>query len=212
MAKNKILLSTAYFPNIQYFTKILLYSEVYLECHENYLKQTFRNRCNILSANKVLPLVIPVKKRSGTKMPVREVVIDNHYSWQRLHRISIESAYRSSPFFEYYYDHILPFFKGSYKYLFDLNCEILEILLDICEIEKNILFTDSFEKEPKDADDFRNIIHPRKKFEETDSDFSPAEYIQVFSDRSGFVPNLSILDLLFNEGPGTTEIIRLSSV
>lgn len=206
----KVLLSTAYFPNIQYFTKIISCSKIYIEFHENYTKQTYRNRCDILSANKVLPLVIPVKKRSGSKIPVSEAQIDNDYSWQRLHRISIESAYRSSPFFEYYFDYFTPFFRKRFKYLYDLNMEILKVLLDICEIGKNIEKTGQYIKDPEDADDFRDIIHPKKKFQLNDPDFFPAEYIQVFSDRRGFSPNLSILDLLFNEGPGTKEILRLS--
>ncbi len=206
----KVLLSTAYFPNIQYFTKIISYSEIYLEFHENYTKQTYRNRCNILSANKILPLVVPVKKRSGSKTPVSEAEIDNNYRWQRLHRISIESAYRSSPFFEYYYDDFTPVFRKRYKYLFDLNMEILKALLDICDIGKNIEKTGQYLKNPENADDYRDIIHPKKRFGEIDPDFTPAGYVQVFSDRRGFAPNLSILDLLFNEGPGTKEILRLS--
>ncbi len=210
--KSHLLLSTAYFPNIHYFSKILQYEDFLIECHENYCKQSYRNRCKILSANGVIPLTIPVSKGNTVKTPIRDAKIDNHYNWQHNHRIAIESAYRSAPFYEYYIDDIMPFFTGKFTYLLDLNFMILEKILEIFEINRQAKCTGHFAKSPGEGvDDFRCRIHPKERFNLPDPSFSPAPYRQVFSEKWGFVPNLSIVDLLFNTGPDSKMILEKSA-
>ncbi len=206
-----LLLSTAYFPPVHYISLIENCGDVYIEKYENYIKQTYRNRCNILSANGILPLVIPVKRFRGRKTPVREVKPDYNYNWQKLHRISIESAYRSAPFYEFYIDDIRPFFELKYTFLLDLNMAILETVLSIIKIEANLKLTEKYIKDPSaGVIDKRESIHPKKPFTETDPHFLPVKYNQVFSGKYGFIPNLSILDLIFNSGPDAITIIKES--
>jgi hypothetical protein len=195
-----IILSTAYLAPVQYFTKFVEYDKVIIEAHENFLKQTYRNRCKIYGANGELSLTIPVKK-SAPKTKITELLIDYDTNWRKMHWKSIESAYNSSPFFEYYIDDFIPFYTKKYKYLLDYNTELLQMILDTLEISTNIEFTNSFLNNVSDIDDFRELIHPKKM--SIDQNFKVIEYTQVFKDKYGFLPNLSIIDLLFNEGPNS---------
>ena len=205
---SNLLLSTAYFPPIQYFVVIENCKEVLIEKHESYNKQSYRNRCNILSANGVLPLVVPVKKFRGRKTPISEVKPDYNYNWQKLHRISIESAYRSAPFYEFYIDDIMPFFELKYGYLLDLNMAILETVLSILKIKVTLKLTEKYNKiPPAGFMDKRESIHPKKRNTEESGIAEKIRYTQVFEDRSGFVPGLSILDILFNAGPDAGSLI-----
>jgi hypothetical protein len=194
--------STAYLPNVQYFSK-LLYGETIVEQHENYLKQTYRNRCEILTANGIMALTIPVK-HSGTKIKIRDIQIDYTENWQRLHWRTIDTAYRSSPFFVYYADDFMPFYSNEEKFLFDLNCKMLDKLLELIGLKTKIHLSDSYRH---DYDmDYRNSITPKNKPD--DPEFAPASYYQVFGEKFGFQPNLSIFDLLCNEGNNSYSIIK----
>ena len=204
---SKILLSTAYLAPIQYYTKFLVYDKVIIEAHENFIKQTYRNRCKIYGANGELTLTIPVKKIS-TKTKIKELLIDYDTNWRKLHWKSIESAYNSSPFFEYYADDFIPFFTKKYKFLFDLNTDLLNMILNILDINIIPGFTDQYFNSEYLIDDMREKIHPKKRF--NDQKFKIIEYTQVFQLKSGFIPNLSIVDLLFNEGPNSSEILNIS--
>jgi hypothetical protein len=197
-----LLLSTAYFPPVNYFALISGFSIFIIEKHENYSKQSYRNRCNILSANGVLPLVIPVKRNRGGSTIITDVRCDNSYNWQRQHRISIESAYRSAPFYEYYIDEIMPFFESPYSFLIDLNSEILLTILGILQLPAEIRYTDHYQKTPEGEIQDARDIHPKKKEYGT-----VREYPQVFGDKFGFVPGLSIIDLIFNMGPDARRIL-----
>ncbi|MFO7924102.1 MAG: WbqC family protein [Bacteroidales bacterium] len=206
-----LLLSTAYFPPIEYFACIGNIHDVFIEKHENYKKQSYRNRCNILSANGVLPLVIPVKRVKGKKTLITDIKPDYTCSWQKNHRISIESAYRSSPFYEYYIDEIKPFFYKEFTYLIDLNAAILEKLLPLVDLPANWRFTEQYtNKTESGIIDMRDNIHPKLKKGLDDRFFQPLTYYQVFSDRHGFQSNLSILDVIFNTGPDARSIIMNS--
>ncbi len=205
---NKILLSTAYLAPIQYYSKILKYDQVYIEAHENFIKQTYRNRCNIYGANGMLSLSIPVKN-DAHKIVIKDLLIDYSTNWRKLHWKSIESAYNSSPFFEYYVDDFIPFYQKKYKYLLDFNLEIQEMIIGNIEIETNINYTKEYQfANDLLIDDFREKIHPKKNI--TDKDFKIQKYNQVFINKHGFIPNLSIIDLLFNEGTNAVEILNFS--
>ncbi|MBI9052726.1 MAG: WbqC family protein [Bacteroidales bacterium] len=203
----KILLSTAYLAPIQYFTKLLKYDSVIIEAHENFIKQTYRNRCIIYGANGDLSLSIPVSKNKK-KVIIKDLMIDYSTNWKKLHLKSIESAYKSSPYFEFYFDEIRPFFEKNYKFLFDFNTLIQEVILEQLEIETQINYSDNyfFSNDLDEIDDFREKILPKKKI--LDNEFYIHKYNQVFSDKHGFKPNLSIIDLLFNEGPNAINLLR----
>jgi hypothetical protein len=206
---NSVLLSTAYLAPVQYYTKFLCYKNIYIEVEENYQKQSYRNRCIILSANGPLSLTIPVTKDSP-KTKTKDIKIDNSLEWQKNHWTSIESAYSSSPFFEFFQDEFFHFYSRDYDFLLDFNAEIQDYILEQLEIEPGIHHTQEFEKYPVDIDDYRDVIHPKKRMQKKDPLFQPAYYHQVFDEKYGFVENMSIIDLLFNEGPNAENILKQS--
>ena len=202
-----IVLATSYFGPIQYFTKFLLPGKIVLEKHENYIKQSFRNRTIIFGANGLLILTVPVKRGSFHKVPIGELEIEYRDNWQDTHWRSIESAYRSTPYFEYYGDEIRSVFHLKTRYLLDLNGIILELMLDLLELKKDFGYTQSY-RQKKYYLDYREAIHPKKKV--PDPFFNPAQYPQAFQSRFGFKANLSILDLLFNAGPDAKTVLQNS--
>jgi hypothetical protein len=203
---SKAILSTAYLAPIQYYSKLLKYDEALIEVYENYPKQTYRNRCSIYGANGLLDLSIPVKKIE-TKTKTKDIKIDYVTNWQKLHWKSIESAYRSSPYFEYYADEFLPFFTTKTDFLIDYNLALQNLVTVIIGIEIQIKNTDKYIVNNELAVfDYRELINPKKKF--IDLDFKQPEYTQVFSTRFSFIPNLSIIDLLFNVGPDSLTYLK----
>ncbi len=200
-------LSTAYLGPVQYFTKFALYSKVYIEQHETYLKQSFRNRCYICGANGRIALVVPVKRTAGNLTKTKDVLVDYDTGWQRVHWNSIVSSYRSSPFFEYYEDNLKPFYNTKEKRLMELNQKMLQLIIDLLDIDAEILLTETFTKHYDDEADLRLAINPKKRLARDDSRFIARGYGQVFMEKHGFLPNLSIIDLLFNEGPNSRNII-----
>lgn len=204
MDRYLLILSTAYYPPVQYFAEIIKSGKVLIEQHETYPKQTYRNRCYIYSANGVLPLSIPVEKGSFHKVELRDIKIDNSRKWQREHINAIRSAYNSSAFFEFYAGQVLQPLESKYEYLIDLNMDILDILFKILEMNITAEKTVSFIK--KYGDDYRDMRYSLSpKYGIT---YKPWEYFQVFSPVHGFQPNLSIIDLLFNMGPETWSCLR----
>jgi hypothetical protein len=206
------LLSTTYFGPIGYYSKMLLHKEIFIEQFENFTRQTYRNRCEILGANGIIPLIVPVVKGRGSKMPVKDILISYDTDWQRNHWRTIFSAYNSSPYFCYYKDDLMHFFNKRWKYLFELNMAINECVCDLIEIEPDIKLTDAFEAVPPACVNLRAAFTPKKHKKSDDNYFSAKEYTQVFSEKFGFISNLSILDLLFNEGPGSYNILSSSII
>jgi len=206
-----VLLSTAYFAPIQYYSEFLRAEKVYIEQFENFIKQTYRNRCVVLGGNGVIQLIVPVVKGRGPKILIKDLKISYDTDWQRNHWRTIFSAYSSSPFFEYYKDDIQPFFETKYKFLLDFNLKIHETICELIEIENITELTLDFEKVPEGTINLRESISPKIK-NQNDLYFQPVEYTQVFSDKLGFVPNISILDLLFNEGPNGYSVLEGSIV
>ena len=195
------LLTTSYFPPIQYYSKLIKKEKIIIEQYEHYGKQSYRNRCDIYGANGLLTLSVPVIKGARKKIITKDIKIEYVEDWRKVHFKGIESAYRKSPFYEYYIDDIEPIFSKEYKYLLDLNNDILGVLNEILEISPDIEYTEDYIKETVGVDDWREGIHPKKSKRIEDTSFVADPYTQVFSDKLGFEPNLSVLDLIFNLGP-----------
>ena len=218
------LLSTAYLPPIEYILKCMQ-GPVTLEVCEHYIKQTYRNRSLIATANGVQALSIPVVHISS-KMPILDVRIDYATPWQRLHWKTLDTAYNSSPYFLYFQDYIRPFYEKKYEFLFDFNLELMQVILKLFGKDFQPQRTSKFiadysrrdnnrqddstikvgsstpledSKQWDDVEDLRHAIHP-KRCREAGYPFPHPAYTQIFEDRIGFVPNLSIVDYLFNEG------------
>ena len=197
----EILISTAYFPPAEYFNLIKNADAVFIEREENYIKQTYRNRCKILTSNGILNLSVPVMKGSSAKALVKDIEIDYSKRWQQVHIRAITSAYSRSPYFQFYSEQIGRILLKSHRFLPDLNDDLLCKCLEFLNIDKCIKHTSFFQPDSGLPQDFRYRISPKKG-----PGFTSRPYIQVFGD-SGFVTDLSILDLLFNMGPEATGYI-----
>jgi hypothetical protein len=201
------LLSTAYLPNIEYFGVIKAANHVWIENHETYARQTYRNRCYIAGPNGRQMLIIPVVRPNGNHTSINEILIDNKQAWQKIHWRSIETAYNRSAFFQYYKDEFETLFTEPYYKLIDFNQKALWKLLKILHIDKNILLTEKYSAEwPEEIIDLRNEIVPNRKGILSNVYFE--SYFQPFSPKYGFLPNLSVIDLLFNQGPYSGEYIH----
>jgi len=202
-----IIIHPTYFPNIANFVGMCLASTVVIEAEDNFQKQTYRNRAYIYGANGKLALNIPVRFTQKNRQKYRDVIIANDENWQDNHWKSIESAYRTSPFFEYYEDELRPLFKEKKERLFDYNMECITIIAECIELDLKIEESTEFIKDLSNISDWRYLVNAKKE-----PVFSFDKYIQVFSDKHGFIPNLSILDLLFNEGPNTLNYLQSQSL
>lgn len=199
-----------YLPPIQYFTKLCGH-DILLEQQENYRKGTYRNRCYIASANGVLRLSIPLQKGKNQQQPIQSVRIAYNQPWQAQHWTSIRSAYGNAPFFEYYADELQPFFKKRYEFLWDWNLDLLQTIIELIGLETHVQYTPQYHSTPPAGWlDYRNKIHPNPKHSQPDIHFTPYPYGQIFEEKHGFLPNLSILDVLFCCGPEALVIIEES--
>jgi hypothetical protein len=200
----KYLLSTAYFPPVHYLSLVSRVSDVFIEQEENYLKQTYRNRCLILSAAGPSPMIVPVMmgRNSGTR--VKDIRIDNSKRWQQIHLRAIISSYNSSAYFEYYFEDIEKVITGKSIFLLDLNNKSLDTVLRITGITTRVRYTGEFEPVLGNDYDFRYSITPKK---EEPGLFPFKEYYQVFSNKYPFIRGLSVLDLIFNAGPDSINYL-----
>lgn len=189
------LFSTAYFPCISYMARFLEDPSPVVEVYDTYHKQTYRNRCRVMTANGVESLSVPVVKVNGNHTMTKDVVISYKEHWQQVHRRCLESAYKASPYFDYYYDYLRPIFETRFERLIDMNDATLKTVLKILKTNKEIVHTTDYIHETEN--DFREAFSPKIIPE---SSVFP-KYYQVFSAKFPFEPDLSILDLLFNEGP-----------
>ena len=206
----EVLLSTTYFGPIQWYQKLYRAEEVFIERCESFQKQTYRNRCLIATTNGLQALTIPVVRDQSNRLSdtnqdqepvslIHSIRISDHGNWRHLHWNALKSAYGESPFFDYYQDDIRPFFEQRWDYLFDFNEAIREKMCELLDIQPKVSYTEEFASTVNNMIDFRSSINP--KHPEPDPDFTPKRYYQVYEQKHGFLPNLSILDLLFNMGP-----------
>ncbi len=195
------LLTSAYWPNLHYFYYLLNAERAAIEQHDFYQKQSYRNRTQILTANGALNLVIPVIQKHE-KMPMHSVEIDYNENWQMKHWRAISSAYKNSPFFDFFEDEMLEFYQNKERLLLDYNTKQLVLIFRILRKKKHFTMTEAFDLDPKEKLDKRFDIHPKIGFEKDEKVHQRLlkPYYQTFSEKFEFVPNLSILDLIFNEG------------
>ena len=205
MNQGILLIEMHYLPCIQYFVYLNSFEKIIIDPNDNYIKQTYRNRCRINGANKIENLIIPVQNVSSQKSLTNEVKIDYQQKWLNSHIRAIKSAYGKAPFFEYYADEIFEIFNKKTERLFDLNRSLLTKCLDIIELKINIEYSeDSSNLDRSGLFDARNEINPKIMIDNHHL-FFPVEYFQVFG--NNFVGNLSIIDLIFCEGPQAKEIL-----
>ncbi len=199
MIEKGAVLPMFYLPPVEYLVQLNTYKpDILIEREEHFPKQTYRNRANIYSPEGILTLVVPVVKGSKTHTKIKDVKISYDFEWQRLHWLSLTACYRRSAYFEYYEDDFAPFYNKQKQptYLFDYNQELLQMLLKFLKVKTELTYTEEYHASYESIPDFRTSIHPKK-----DMELQQKPYFQVFEERQGFLRNLSIVDLLFNQGP-----------
>jgi hypothetical protein len=202
---NSLLLPT-YFPSISHFAVMVQSENITFEMEDNFQKQTNRNRTYIYSPNGIQLLNIPVKHSKTAHQKTKEVLIENEFDWQKQHFKSLEAAYRSSPFFEFFEDDILPIFEKKHTYLMDLNMEVLDIVSKCLRTKLEFSKTAEYFHQAENISDFRYLANGKK------DQNSFEKYPQVFDDKHGFINNLSVLDLLFNEGKFAMDYLKTQKI
>ncbi len=208
MEKNTLLIELHYLPCIQYFTYLISFDKILIDPDDIYVKQTYRNRCRINGANNIEDLIVPIKKTSGKKLFTHDVEIDYNQKWLNKHIRALKSAYGKAPFFEYYEDEIIEIYNKKPNQLLDLNKELLTKCLEILDVSLKIEYAVKVPiNKINDVFDAKNEVNPKKSVTKN-SIFTSADYFQVFG--SNFVNNLSIIDLIFCEGPQARSILEKS--
>ena len=197
-----ILIHPTYFPSISHYIAMIKADMVTLEMEDNFQKQTNRNRMYIYSPNGVQLLNIPVKNSIDRHQKYRDVRIENDFGWQKNHFKSLEAAYRTSPFFEYFEDDFRPLFEKKHEFLMDLNLATFDLVNDALGVQFSIEKTTEYFHEITHLKDFRSLANGKKDTTQIE------EYTQVFNEKHGFINNLSILDLLFNEGRYAVDYLK----
>jgi len=199
-----VLLSTAYLPPVEYFA-LLLADNTAIDREERYQKQSYRNRAVIMNGNGPLNLIIPTV-HEGRMGIVKDVQIEYTTPWQRAHWRSIESAYNNTPYYLYYKDALKPFYEKPFEHLFDFNLQLTQTLMKLLQLNRDVVTTTTFK--PYTQDDTRLLIQPKQARKEEYPFKLKTPYYQVFEDKFGFIPNLSVIDLLFNEGPQAASYLQ----
>lgn len=194
-----LLIEMQYLGSISYYRKLLQAQHILVEAQENFEKSTYRNRCYIASPNGKLRLTIPVEGGKGQRALYSEVRIDYGHNWQKIHWQSLTSCYRNSPYFEFYEARFEPFYAERFDKLFEFNKQLMELIAELLRVDLPVAYTTSYQKQPDDAEDFRSRFLPAQIND------SGIHYRQVFQEKTGFLPDLSIVDLLFSEGPHAKE-------
>lgn len=204
-----VLLVTSYWPNLHYFFYVLNASIIHIEQFDNYSKQSYRNRTQILSANGILNLSIPIKKNKSEKV-VNAIEISYKEDWQKNHWRAITSAYKNSPYFDFFEEDLKVFYSNKYNLLIDYNIDQLKFIIKVLKQKKYIQLTKQYESNPESVIDLRTIIHPKQSYlsDKLVANKLDQSYYQTFENKISFTPNLSILDLLFNKGLHTIDYLN----
>lgn len=197
-----ILIHPTYFPSISHYIAMIQADSVTFEMEDNFQKQTNRNRMYIYSPNGIQLLNVPIKHSIDKHQKYKDVRIENDFAWQKNHFKSLEAAYRTSPFFEYFEDDFRPLFEKKQQFLMDLNLELFELVNSSLGIKIDAQKTSEYFHDVTEYIDFRSLVNGKKDGTQIE------EYTQVFGDKQGFINNLSILDLLFNEGRYAVDYLR----
>ncbi|MFA6830794.1 MAG: WbqC family protein [Bacteroidaceae bacterium] len=209
-SQESFLFSSAYLAPISYYTAMAHCDVAYVEQWENYRKQSYRNRCVIASPQGELALTIPIIKPKEENRLIRDIKISEHGKWQHLHWNALVSAYNNSPFFLYYEDELAPFYEKNHTFLFDFNMELCKIMCEDIGIEPILKLTDSYVPASDELviNDLRESISPKIMGLNQLKGYQEIPYYQVYQEQLGFLPNLSIIDLLFNMGPEGLLILK----
>ena len=204
-----VLLVTSCWPNLHYFFYVLNASIIHIEQFDNYSKQSYRNRTQILSANGILNLSIPIKKNKSEKV-INSIEISYKEDWQKNHWRAITSAYKNSPYFDFFEEDLKVFYSNKYNLLIDYNLDQLKFIIKVLKQKKNIQLTKQYESNPESVIDLRTIIHPKQSYlsDKLLPNKLDQSYYQTFENKISFTPNLSILDLLFNKGLHTIDYLK----
>lgn len=200
------LLYPTYFPNVASYLVMTHADSLIFEVQDSYQKQTYRNRCYIYGANGKLGLHIPVHHKQKNRQNTSEILIDNSSRWQSVHWKSLKSAYKASPFFEYYQDELVSLFDTKKNSLLAFNFECIKVINSCLDFDVNYSMSSEFKKETQHKE-YRYLVNARKE-----SEIKINPYMQVFNDKHGFINNLSILDLLFNEGPNAKSYLKTQNL
>jgi hypothetical protein len=198
----KLLIELPYLGNLAFYQLLTNFDEILIEHHEFFEKASFRNRCEIVGPNGKLVLSIPVTGGKHKKQHYKETKICYDHTWLKDHWNSFTSCYRRSPYFEFYEDKFEIIFDKELEDLYDLNLELFKLTLSLLKLDVPVSLTESYQKEHDGYEDYRSFFLPRKK------QSASVKYMQVFEDRTGFINNLSIVDLLFNEGPNAINVLK----
>ncbi|MDT0688349.1 WbqC family protein [Salegentibacter sp. F188] len=210
-----ILLHPVYFGPISQYVQLVQADKVIFENEDNYQKQTYRNRMYIYDSNGKLLLNIPIRHSSSLGLvpednrhqKYKDVLIENDFEWQKQHWRALKASYQTSPFFEFYEDEIYPLYHKEFRYLMDFNYACLEFVLESLQLEVDIEKTSEFILKPGNLQDYRHLVNAKSK-----ENFSNSRYPQVFEPKHGYLPNLAIIDLLFNEGPNSLAYLQAENV
>ena len=197
-----ILINPNYFPNIHQFTQIIKADNIIFEVSDNYQKQTFRNRTYIYGANGKLGLFIPVIHTHKKRELFKDVKISYESNWMDLHLKSLQSAYRSSPYFEYFEDDLIKLYSEKEKFLVDFNIKCFKLISNLLDLDLDFKISNEYLEKTSDIIDLRDLSNARKE-----KKIETPKYIQVFESKHGYINNLSILDLIFSEGPNSVSLI-----
>ena len=200
------LMELQFLPCIQYMSKFILYDKVVLERCENYQKRSYRNRTHIISANGIERLSVPLASGKNEQQPITEVRIAYDEPWVVQLRHTLQNAYGRAPYYEHYIHDLIPIFEQQPPLLWDLNTRLLSWILKIIGVSDPELSQDYVRNTSDNVADLRQAIHPKSPM--PDPHFEQVQYYQVFEDRHGFVPNLSVLDLIFAHGPETLSTLK----
>ena len=202
-------LTTAYLAPVEYYAHLMAAGEAWVEVHDHYMKQTYRNRCIIAGPNGRIDLTVPTVKPDTLKCATKDIRISDHGNWRHMHLYALESAYGHTPYYEFYRDDFVPFYERKWDYLVDFNEALQEMICGLIGLEVKVSRTEEYLPVVEGLD-LREVIHPKRDYACLDASFQVVPYYQVFQERLGFLPNLSVVDLLFNLGPESLILLKQS--